>query len=83
MDLSEVTKSKDEDAELTSDMHKLLFNIKDQIDTAKEYKEKIQPLTLIPESWSNQKAVYYFGLTEYAVKKAVALRDTLNFMKFL
>ena len=76
MDLSEVTKSKDEDAELTSDMRKLLFNIKAQIDTAKEYKEKVQLLTIIPESWSNQRAVDYFGVTEYAVKKAVALRDT-------
>ena len=76
VDLSEVAELKDEDAELANDMHKLLINIKAQIDTAKEYKDKIQLLTLIPDSWTNQRAVDYFGVTEYAVKKAVALRDS-------
>ena len=76
VDFSEVAELNDENAELANDMRRLLLNIKAQIDTAKEYKDKIQLLTLIPDSWTIQRAVDYFGVTEYAVKKAVALRDT-------
>ena len=76
IDVHEVEKLKTEEANMANDTRILLESIKQQIQTARDYKDKIQLLTLIPNSWACQKAAEFFGVTEYMVKKAVSLRDS-------
>jgi len=53
------------------------------IDNHTTYDEKIQILTLLPESWSRSKTVNFFGTdncSEYAVRKAVETRRNFGIL---
>ena len=76
VDVAEVERTTNENSELANDMRQLLSSIRLQIELSTNYKDKIQLLTLIPKSWSVKKAVDFFCVTEYMVKKAVSLRDS-------
>ena len=64
-----------EEAAMAADMRALLEDVRAKILATKEYRKKIQLLTLIPKSWSISRAAEYSGATEYMVRKANALRD--------
>ena len=76
VDVAEVERTTNENTELANDMRQLLSSVRLQIELSTNYKDKIQLLTLIPKSWSVKKAVDFFCVTEYMVKKAVSLRDS-------
>ena len=53
-----------------SDLDKLIYLMNEKITNSNSKQEKIQILTLVPESWSIEKTVNEFGVTEYSVKQA-------------
>jgi len=76
VDVAEVEKTVSEDSALANDMRQLLSNIRLQIEMSASYKDKIQLLTLTPKSWSISKAIEFFGVTQYMVRRAFDLRDS-------
>ena len=57
-----------------NDLDKLMEQIRDKVSIA-PYNEKMQILTLIPESWTIKKASCYFKVSEYLVKRARDLKN--------
>ena len=64
------------DDENCGDCEELMTGIKEKIDNAMDRKEKLQLLTLIPDSWSHEYAADYFNVTVHSVRQARELKRT-------
>ena len=61
----------------TSDLDKLTEQIREKLTTGiTTYEEKVQILTLTPESWTIQKIASYFGVSEYQVRQTRELKKS-------
>ena len=69
---SQPTSSKKSLAE--TDIDQMMKELKQKFLESSSYREKLQMLTLKPQSWTIQKTASYFGTTLYLVKAAIKLK---------
>ena len=57
-----------------TDMNQMMTELKHKFSKSNSYSEKVQLLTLKPQSWTTQKTTSYFETTTYMVKAALKLK---------
>ena len=57
------------------DLDILIHQIKEKLKVTELYRQKIQLLTLVPDSWTRIKASNYFEVSEYLVRAAMKLKQ--------
>lgn len=69
-----------ENETLADDMRDLVERMKSKLQLAENRREKVQVLTLIPKSWSRQKACSEFSVPERMVRDGMELRDRVGIL---
>ena len=64
-----------EDFDKAKDYDKLLFDLKQKLVHSFSYQEKLQILTLAPNSRPRRKVVEFFSVSEYLVRAARSLKE--------
>ena len=58
----------------------LIENLKCKVDGVSDRREKLQLLTLIPDSWSHDYAANFFNITKYSVRQARELKKNCGIL---